>query len=137
MPEIEIKDDPKLKGLVRKITEMGITGVVWGLWAYMLLPILNAVMWIIGVKYFHYSLIEQLDFRELQGLLFSMGWTILAIFIVMRMWGYYNYLRFGKRNRRREAPVDSIENMAEHYKIPVDEIRKMQSEKEIVWYRTD
>ncbi len=133
MPEIEIKDDPKLKSILRKITEAGFTGLVWGIWAYLLLPIINIIMWLLGFKYFHFSVIEQLGYVELQGMLVKMGWTVLVVFIILRVWGYYNYYRFGRRNQRSGVPKLTVEKLAEHYNVPVEEVRELQLKKEVVW----
>lgn len=133
MTEIKIKDDPKLKSLVRKITEAGFTGLVWGIWAYLLLPIINIIIWLLGFKYFHFSVIEQVGYIELQDMLGQLGWTVLVVFIILRMWGYYNYHRFGKRNKRSEVPRLTVEKLAKHYNIPIDEVRELKMKKEVVW----
>ncbi|MBI4683458.1 MAG: poly-beta-1,6-N-acetyl-D-glucosamine biosynthesis protein PgaD [Nitrospirae bacterium] len=133
MPEIEIRDNPKLRSLFRNITEFTFTGFVWGLWAYLLLPLVNIVMWIIGLRFIEISIIEQLGYKELIGLVSKMGWIVIAVFLILRLWGIYNYKKFGKRSRRMSSPPVTIEQLAEHFQIPVEQAKYMQLQKEIVW----
>jgi poly-beta-1,6-N-acetyl-D-glucosamine biosynthesis protein PgaD len=133
MPEIEIRDKPKLRSFSRNITEMTFTSFVWGIWLYLLLPVVNIIMWILGFKFIKISVIEQVGYKEFFDLMSKMGWTVLIVFLILRVWGYYNYHRFGKRGRRKESPPVTIEQLAEHYRIPVHEIMTMQGQKEIDW----
>src|SRR4030067_1536151 len=136
MAEIEIRDNPKLRSFLRNITEAGFTGIMWGLWIYMILPVLNIVLWILGIRYFHFSIIEQGGYKELLKLAGKMWWTALTGLLIMRLWGYYNYRRFGRKDRRKaKAPADTGQ-MATLYNMPVEEVRDMQSRKEIVWQTT-
>lgn len=136
MPEIEIRDNPRLRSFVRNITELTFTGFVWGLWAYLLLPLVNIVMWIVGLRFIEISVIDQLGYKEMLGLVSKMGWIVITVFLILRLWGFYNYKRFGKRSRRMSSPPVTIEQLAEHFRIPVDEVKYMQLQKEIVWVNT-
>jgi poly-beta-1,6-N-acetyl-D-glucosamine biosynthesis protein PgaD len=133
MPEIEIRDNPKLRSLFRNITELTFTGFVWGLWAYLLLPIVNIAMWIIGLRFIEVSVIEQLGYKEMTDLISKMGWIVLTVFLTLRLWGFYNYKRFGKKSRRMSSPPVTIEQLAEHFNIPAEQVKYMQLQKEIVW----
>lgn len=136
MPEIEIRDNPKLRSLFRNITEFTFTGFVCVLWAYLLLPLVNIVIWIIGLRSIEISVIEQLGYKEMMGLASKMGWIVLAVFLILRLWGFYNYKRFGKKSRRMSSPPVTIEQLAEHFHLPVEQVKYMQSQKEIAWENT-
>jgi biofilm PGA synthesis protein PgaD len=134
MPEIEIRDNPRLKRFLRTITEVGFTGIMWGLWIYLFLPLLNIVLWLLGIRYFHIEVIEHIGYKEFIGLLHNMGWIVLVVFIILRLWGYYNYMRFGRNDRRRRTPSITTEQLAGYFNIPIEEVENLQSKKEIVWY---
>ncbi len=136
MPEIEIRDNPKLRSFFRNITEMTFTGVVWGVWVYLLLPVVNLLLWVFGFRYMKIAVIEQVGYKEFLDLMDKMGWTVLIVFLVLRIWGYYNYVRFGKRSRRKATPPATIEQLAGHYNIPEEDVKRMRSEKEVVWSYT-
>jgi poly-beta-1,6-N-acetyl-D-glucosamine biosynthesis protein PgaD len=133
MAEIKIKDNPDLKGILRNLTEMSFTTMMWAFYAYLLLPVLNVVLWMLGIRYFYVEIVENVDYKELLNLFNKMGWTILVVFGIMRTWGYYNYQRFGKRNRRKAMPYNNIEQLSNYFQIPVQTILHLQSKKEVTW----
>lgn len=136
MPEIEIRDNPGLRSFLRNISETTFTGFVWAIWIYFLLPVINIVLWIFGFGLVNVSVIEQVGYEELLQLFIKMGWAVLIVFVIFQAWGYYNYIRFGKRSRRKSSAPVTIEALAEHYGIPAGEIRSMQEQKEIFWPTT-
>jgi poly-beta-1,6-N-acetyl-D-glucosamine biosynthesis protein PgaD len=136
MPEIEIRDNPKLRSVLRNITEFSFTGFVWGLWVYLLLPLVNIVMWIVGLRFIDISVVEQLGHKEMIGLVSKMGWIVLTVFLILRLWGFYNFKKFGKISRRKSSPPATFEQLAEHFQIPIDQVKNMQLQKEIVWENT-
>jgi len=133
MPEIEIRDNPKLRSFFRNITEVTFTGFVWGIWAYLLLPLVNIIMWIVGLRLIEKSVIEQLGYAEMLALISKMGWIVLIVFLILRLWGLYNYKRFGKRSRRKSSSPVTVEQLAAHFQVPAEQVEYMRSQKEIVW----
>lgn len=133
MPEIKIIDKPKLKSLLRNVTELSFTGIMWGLWLYLFLPLLNLVLWLLGIRYFYIEVIENAGYKELINLLSRLGWIILVVFLIMRLWGYYNYRRFGKRDKRKSLPSNVDKEMAEYFQIPLEQVLDLQLSKEVVW----
>lgn len=134
MPEIKIIDKPKLKSLLRNVTELSFTGIMWGLWLYLFLPLLNLVLWLLGIRYFYIEVIEKAGYKELINLLGRLGWIILVVFLILRLWGYYNYRRFGKRDKRKSLPSNNADKeMAEYFQIPLDLVLDLQLSKEVVW----
>lgn len=133
MAEIKIKDNPDLKGILRDLTEISFTAMMWAFYAYLLLPVLNIILWLVGIRYFYTEIIENVGYEELFSLLNKMGWTILVVFGIMRSWGYYNYRRFGKRNRRKAMPYNNIEQISRYFQIPKETILHLQSKKEVTW----
>ena len=137
MPEIEIRDNPKFRSFLRNITETSFTGIMWGVWLYLLFPLVNIVLWLLGIKNFHLRIIEEVGYKELIALIEKIGLTVVTVFLVLRLWGYYNYRRFGMKNRRSSSPAAHDYQMARHFNMPFDDIKKLQSEKEISWKTVD
>jgi biofilm PGA synthesis protein PgaD len=132
MPEIEIIDKPKLKNFFRNITEMSFTSIMWGLWLYLFLPLLSISLWLLGVRYFYIEVIEKVGYKELINLWGKVGWGILGVFLVLRLWGYYNYWRFGKKDRRRSLSPTTYETLSEHFHVSRERLSELQSNKEVV-----
>lgn len=133
MPEIKIRDNPNLRSFLRNIAEMSFTSIIWALWIYLLLPVVNLVLWWFGIRNFQIEVIEKVGYLDLFNLIRNMGWIVLTAFLIMRLWGYYNYVRFGRRERRRNRPHMPEEQIAGHFGLPVDDIRALQFRKEIEW----
>ncbi|MBC8413545.1 MAG: poly-beta-1,6-N-acetyl-D-glucosamine biosynthesis protein PgaD [Nitrospira sp.] len=133
MPEIEIRDNPKFRSFFRNVTEMTFTGFVWGIWLYLLMPVVNIILWILGINVLSMSIFEQVNYSEFLHLIQKMGWIILTVFLILRLWAFYNYVAFGKKSKRRASSLVTIENLAAQYDIPVDRIREMQQQKEVHW----
>lgn len=133
MPEIIIIDRPGLKSFLRRTTELGFTTLIWGFWLYFLLPLLNIVLWLLGMRCFYVEVIEKAGHMHLLNLLTRIGvWTV-AVFGILRLWGYYNYRRFGKKDRRRSVSSPTHQQLSELFQVPVEQIVELQSKKEAVW----
>ena len=133
MTDIKIIDNPSLKGFFRNIGEWTVTVFMWGIWVYFFLPILNIVLWLLGVRYFYSEVIAPGAYSELLILLSRVGWIILVVFIILRFWGYYNYLRFGKLNRRKFPAPTTAADLSRFCRIPAERILSFQSQKEVFW----
>ncbi len=105
---------------------------MWGVWVYLFMPLVNIVLWFLGIRYFYIEVIEKVGYKELIGLLNNMGWIVLILFVIMRVWGYYNYVRYGKKDRRKGNPPLTVVQIADYFQITVEEFKTLQSKKEIV-----
>lgn len=136
MADIEIRDNPELRSFLRNIAEAGFTGIMWGLWIYLILPVINIVLWILGIRFFHISIIEQAGYREFLNLAGKMGGTVLTVFVVMLLWGYYNYRRFGRHERRKGKVAAGAGQVSAFYKMTAETAKELQLKKEIFWQTT-
>ena len=133
MTDIDIIDNPGLKSFIRNIGEWTVTVFMWGIWVYFFLPIVNIVLWLMGVRYFYSEVIAPRAYTELLSLLGNLGWIILGVFLVLRLWGYYNYARFGKLNRRKFPAPTTADDLSRFCNIPVERIVMFQGQKEVFW----
>jgi biofilm PGA synthesis protein PgaD len=133
MSQIKIIDNPKLKSFMRNIGEWSFTTLMWGLWIYLFLPLLNVVLWLLGFHLFYVKVIERGGYIQLLTLLGKMGWAVLLVFGTLRLWGYYNYIRFGKKNRRKSVSPTTADQLSGFFHLPRDQVLEMQSKKEVVW----
>jgi biofilm PGA synthesis protein PgaD len=133
MPEIEIIDNTKLKSFLRNVSEWSFTTLVWALWLYLFLPLLNIILWLLGIHFFYVEVIEKAGYLQLLNLFTKMGWSILVVFIVLRFWGYYNYFRFGKKDRRKFVSSTTVEQLSGVFNLPPEKIIELQSKKEVTW----
>jgi len=133
VPEIEIRDNPKLKSFLRNVGEWSFTTLMWALWLYLFLPLLNVILWFLGIRFFYVEVFEKAGYVQLLNLLNKIGWGILAVFAILRFWGYYNYLRFGRKDRRKSTSSTTVGQLSESFNLPPEKILELQSQKEVVW----
>ena len=107
--------------------------LVWALWLYLFLPLFNIILWLLGIHLFYEEVIEKAGYLQLLSLFTKMGWSILVVFAVLRLWGYYNYLRFGKKDRRKFVSSTTVEQLSGHFNLPPEQIIELQSKKEVTW----
>ncbi|RJP81417.1 MAG: poly-beta-1,6-N-acetyl-D-glucosamine biosynthesis protein PgaD [Desulfobacteraceae bacterium] len=130
---IRIIDNPGLRSVLRNIGELTFTSAMWALWVYLFFPIINIILWVLGIGNFYEKVIEHSDYLRLLELVRNCGGTVVGIFLVLWLWGFYNYHRFGKRNRRLDNQPVAPEKMAEFFDVPVDQVIAMSREKQIKW----
>jgi biofilm PGA synthesis protein PgaD len=133
MPEIYIIDKPDLKSKGRKLSEMSITTFIWLLWLWLFLPVVNILLWMVGAQTFYHTLIVDTGYIDFFTLARRMGLTVIMVFIIMRAWGYYNYWRFGRRNKRKNLPDVTPAKISEIFRLSPDEIVTLQASKEVTF----
>lgn len=76
-----------------------ITLVLWLLWIYLWLPLITAILWILGIRAAYLDL-----FLGARGLgLIGIGWISLIALVTMTYWSLYNRFRYAKKMRRKSS----------------------------------
>ncbi len=130
---IEIIDNPSLRSVLRNIGESTFTTVMWALWVYLFFPIINIILWALGITSFYKKVIAHSEYLEFLDLLQNCGLTVFGIFLLLWFWGVYNYRWFGKRNRRFNSTMAAPGEMAEFFDVSVDRVLELRQQKEIKW----
>jgi poly-beta-1,6-N-acetyl-D-glucosamine biosynthesis protein PgaD len=132
-PKIEIIDTPPLKGFLRNTVEWTITVVAWAFWIYLILPLINLILWLVGGGIFYREVISNQGFEQFFYMFKTMGIYVLIAFIIIRGWGYYNYWMFGRRERRKWVQEVTIPELARMFEIPEEELKRFREMKEVEW----
>lgn len=102
-------------------------------WAFVLIfffyVIYGFICLAIGKNPFTFWIYDVPMLLETRKLLFITLIILLIEIVVMIFWKEYNRLRFGKLNRRTFMPDVSMEEIAELFEIPCEELEKIQSDK--------
>lgn len=129
--DIEIVDRPELKTPALKLGEFGFTTMIWTVWIYLFLPIVNILLVIVAGYYFYSEVIDEANYQRFLDLCVNIGWCVISLMVVFIGWGRYNYHRFGKRCRRKDQGNTDVTEMANFFKRDVYEILELQKQKEI------
>ena len=114
--DIKILDYPGLKGSLRNITEWSFTLTFWVFWIYLLLPLINLLVWMLVGETIFSTVISKSGYLELLDILEKWGLVSLAAVFTFTGWAYYNYLMFGRKNRRKLAIPCLDEEIASFFK---------------------
>ncbi|MBN2653863.1 MAG: poly-beta-1,6-N-acetyl-D-glucosamine biosynthesis protein PgaD [Nitrospirae bacterium] len=129
--EIKIIERPDLKSGIRNVTETGITAFMWAAWIYLLMPVLNILLWIVGIRIFYIELIEKSGFARVLDMIYNIGWIAAVVFISFWLWGYYNLKRYGKLQRRKNLEHRCDQKILESLGISPELHQLMLTQKEI------
>ena len=85
----------------------------WMLMAYLLLPLLTAVGWFLGMRIAYTEIVETAGYQ-------GFGWktillAVLVIGLLLKGWSMYNYARFARAGRRRAHPPLSPQTLSEDF----------------------
>jgi len=132
---IKLIDEPRAKSRLRKVTEAGITGMAWGIWVYLLMPMVSLLAWLLTGEIIFNNLFYEDGLASFTGLMKQMGYIVIIIIIVISGWSYYNFFRFGKKNRRKSMRLgqEEMRLLAEFHQMDQKLLNRLLDQKEIVW----
>lgn len=119
--------------VVRRVTEITITTAFWFAWAYLILPLVNLLMWLLGVRLFVDEMLVRGGHVALLAELRNYGLVILGMAVVMLLWIAWNRRRYGMRNQRvhQPHPLTTMEQAAQAGVSP-DQLDTLQTARRVV-----
>lgn len=116
---------PELQTKVQRTLFGALTLALWMLWFYLWLPLLTALLWIIGIRTAYIQI-----FRGARGVgLTSLFWISLVVILLVSYWSNYNRLRYAKSARRRRTEITSKAAVAEAFFVNEPNALSMLREK--------
>lgn len=114
----------------QKALGLALQVLFWGVLLYILCAFFALCCWIID--YFPFE--NMIDKRDIQAIkaVVSRYFPLIGISVcAFMLWAFYNWLRFhGHRDRRKTRPASvSLEETAEFYRLPADEVRTVRQAK--------
>ena len=127
-----IVDQPELKSELRKMTEHSLTFLLWLLWSYFILPVVNLILWFFGIRQFYIEVLSRQAYRYFLTFLEKGAWIILVTTVIILIWILYNYLWYRKRgDRRRRVRVVGENEIAAYFKVDPRELQAFKKKKSI------
>lgn len=111
---------------IRNYSELTFNTIGWILWFVLIRPLVLLALWYISYRFFKYHMftLEGIDNLEFFGL--GAG-TVLLIFTAMFVWSRYNAWRFGGLDRRKSCGEAGTAEIANYYKISIEEVEKIKN----------
>jgi len=113
-----IIDRPDLLGSSRRWTEWGITTIGWVMWVFICRPILIALLWALGLRVFYHQMVKLGGLGGIVELFWIYFWVVVAIWIIIRSWNLYNYLKFRNKNARKHSRPVGAREIEKFFKLP-------------------
>jgi len=81
------------------------TALFWGLWLYMIAPLISLAFWFGGVYLFLDRMVVLGGYQELIDKAYQYSFAILAMWVILGLWVVWNQKRYGKKERRHLRPT--------------------------------
>jgi poly-beta-1,6-N-acetyl-D-glucosamine biosynthesis protein PgaD len=97
-----------------------LTVLFWGVWLYLVLPLVSLLLWAFGVRFF----VEQIRQDGYAGLLSSLiaySAVLLVIAGLLALWIAWNVVRYGGSSERRTARRAEVSDVAVQEAFRLDE----------------
>jgi biofilm PGA synthesis N-glycosyltransferase PgaC len=112
----------------RRVAELVITVIFWGLWAYLVTPLLSLLLWYIGITLFVDRMITLGGYEAFAGQLVNYGSVVFVMWLTLTLWVVWNMKRYGRRNRRTVPPPPVTQaEMAEAMKLSPETLRRLNT----------
>ena len=116
----------------RNVAELMITVLFWGLWVYLVTPLLSLALWFIGIYLFVDRMVTLGGYEAFAEQLVNYGSAVIVMWLVLTLWVIWNLRRYGQHNRRTEPPpYVTDDQIAEAMHLPVGTISRAHASRHI------
>lgn len=84
--------------------QLAMTVLFWGLWIYLMVPLVSLGFWFGGVYLFLDRMVLLGGYQELIDKAYQYSSAIIVMWSVLGAWVLWNKLRYGNKNRRQLRP---------------------------------
>jgi biofilm PGA synthesis N-glycosyltransferase PgaC len=88
----------------RRALEYVLTTVFWGVWAYLVMPLLSLALWYGGIYLFTDRMITLGGYQAFADQLLQYTAVVFAMGLVLALWMGWNIVHYGRRDRRTVPP---------------------------------
>lgn len=114
----------------RKFAQMVLMFLSWGVWAYLITPLISLVVWGFGAYLFMENILTPGSYETFAKVL-AYGGAILGMWCILALWIMWNRYRYGGRNRRVTAmPHVTPQQMSEVMGLEIVDLKRLKNSKE-------
>ena len=88
----------------RRTLEYVLTVVFWGVWAYLVMPLLSLALWYGGIYLFTDRMVTLGGYQAFADQLLQYTAVILAMGVALLLWVAWNFFHYGRHDRRNVIP---------------------------------
>ena len=124
-------DSPELLTGRQQIRDTVVTGVMWALYAYLWVPLVSLLAWILGFEFAYDVMIRAGGATHLGTVLFWYAIAITTIFVVFGVWSLSNLLRFAGHNRRGNFDRIEDQSFMAFFGISAEELEQLRTSRSL------
>ncbi len=109
-----IIESPHRQGGMRRFIQSGITLFFWGVWIYLMLPLIAPLIAAAGLE--HSLFVSAVSADHLQ-LVFPILFFIGVVMLIMELWVVYNIFLHRRRSRRDPLSIVYQNDLASHFGV--------------------
>lgn len=118
---------PSLRQPHRRAGDQLLTLLMWGIYAYLWLPLISLIAWFLGIDLFYREMVVNGGFDAFLELSVWYLFIILLILLAVGGWSASNYFRFHDKNRRKLLPAVPDSEIAEWFSVSDEQLVKLRS----------
>ena len=105
---------------------------MWGLWVYLVAPLLSLLLWFIGIYLFVERMTTLGGYQAFSEQLVNYGAVVFSMWLGLTLWVLWNVYRYGRNDRRVELPphVTDIQ-MAEAMNLTAEAMNDIRTNRQI------
>ncbi|WP_200763695.1 poly-beta-1,6-N-acetyl-D-glucosamine biosynthesis protein PgaD [Nitrosophilus alvini] len=128
-----IIDTPDARDLKLKFRDRIITFLFWVFWLYLFRPLVAAFLWwIFGLHIFSKESFAPELYDEIKLVITNYSMVITVLGTAFVVWAVYNWITFGKLNRRRFIPHVTTAEIASFFKVDSKKLEKWIDAKHLI-----
>lgn len=120
-------DSPELQSPREQLRDTLATGFMWMLYAYLWLPLISLMAWVLGFEFAYDVMIRAGGAASLRTVLFWYAIAVTTILIAFGAWSMSNRWRYGAQNRRAALDEVSDESLMAYFGISAEVLAQLRS----------
>jgi poly-beta-1,6-N-acetyl-D-glucosamine biosynthesis protein PgaD len=125
-----IIERPEFLDKTTKLRDKVLTLLFWGFLIYIFRPLFALLLWFLfEIHVFSKDVFNMQVYEEVSKFLIKNVFTITAFAIIFISWALYNKLTYGNLHRRKPIPKVNDEEIAEYFKVNINNLKKWKNEK--------
>lgn len=122
----------------RRVAEVTVTVIFWGVWLYLIAPLISLALWGAGIYLFVDRMISLGGYRVFADRLGEYAVAVLLMWALLTLWVVWNLTRYGQRERRNVRPAHvSEKRMAEAMSLSIEMVRRLRAEQTVALHFED
>jgi poly-beta-1,6-N-acetyl-D-glucosamine biosynthesis protein PgaD len=121
-----IIERPDLQTTAQRLGYLTFTFAAWFAWFYLVIPLVGALAWAVGLTVLYRALVSNLATADLVDMVKVYGTGIGILSTVFVAWAVFEYRRWRHVERRRASPLVDDPALAHSHRVTLEELAQLR-----------